>query len=84
MLLNIKVIPNASKPRICPLNNFSSPLAGEDKGEGAFKVYVKAPPVDGKANKELVEALAEHFKVKKNRVEIIRGATSRTKVVKIM
>ncbi|PJB28061.1 hypothetical protein CO111_02455, partial [Candidatus Desantisbacteria bacterium CG_4_9_14_3_um_filter_50_7] len=27
---------------------------------------------------------AEHFKVKKNRVEIIRGATSRTKVVKIM
>jgi len=82
MLLNVKVIPNASKPRICPIKT-SSPLAGEDKGEGILKVYVKSPPLDGKANKELVEALAEHFKVKKNRVEIIRGETSRTKVVRI-
>jgi uncharacterized protein len=71
MLLAVKVIPNASKPRIL-------------EEQGLLKVYVKSPPVDGKANKELVEALAKHFKIKKNRIEIVRGETSRKKSVKII
>ena len=70
MILNVKVVPNAKKSRIY-------------EEQGILKVYVNAPPVEGEANRELVEALAEHFKVKKNRVEIIRGKTSRTKVVRI-
>lgn len=70
MLFNIKVIPNASKSRVC-------------KEKDLIKVYVQSPPVDGKANKELVEVLAEHFNVKKNQIEIVRGRTSRVKVIKI-
>ena len=70
MLLNIKVIPNASKPRVC-----------EEKD--LIKVYVKSPPVDGRANKELIEVLAEHFNIKKNQIEIIRGEKSNRKIVKI-
>ena len=50
----------------------------EIKGE---KVYLTAPPVEGKANKALIEFLAEHFKIKKYQVSIVRGEKSRNKVV---
>ena len=47
-----------------------------------LKVKVKAPAVEGKANAELLRFLAEHFRVKLNTVEIVRGETSRTKIVR--
>jgi len=47
-----------------------------------LKVKVKAPAVEGKANAELLRFLAEHFRVKPNTVEIVRGETSRTKIVR--
>ena len=50
---------------------------------GKLKVYLKAPAVDGKANKALVEFLAEHFSVKKSAVEIIKGLKSQYKTINI-
>lgn len=53
--------------------------------EGAVvKVKLTFPPVDGEANKQLIEVLAKHFKVPKGRVRIIRGETSRLKLVEIV
>jgi hypothetical protein len=52
-------------------------------GEGAaaqLKIAVQAPPVDGKANSALVAFLAELFGVSKNKVEIVSGELSRSKV----
>lgn len=54
------------------------------KTEGDIvKVYTPAPAVDGKANAAVVEQLAEHFKVKKSQVVILRGLQSRQKIVQI-
>ncbi|HLT16598.1 MAG TPA: DUF167 domain-containing protein [Acidimicrobiales bacterium] len=47
----------------------------------ALRVRVASPPVDGKANAELVRFLAEHLGRPARDVEITRGQTSRTKVV---
>jgi len=71
MRLKIKVIPNAKKNQIV-----------EDKG--IFKVYVKARPVNGKANQAVVETLAGFFKVKKRNVKIISGIKSREKIIEIL
>ena len=52
-------------------------------GEGAaaqLKIAVQAPPVEGKANSALIEFLAELFGVAKNKVEIVSGELSRSKV----
>lgn len=49
----------------------------------ALRVRVASPPVDGKANAELVRFLAEHLGVAKAAVEVTRGHTSRTKVVTV-
>jgi uncharacterized protein (TIGR00251 family) len=68
--MQIKVIPKAKKEKIV-------------ETEGTLKVYLTEPAEDGKANKRLIEVLAEYFKVKKYNLEIIRGLKSRDKVIAI-
>lgn len=70
MQIQLKVIPGAKKNLVKEEN-------------GLVKVYLTAPPVDGKANKALINVLAEHFNVKKNGIEIIKGLKSRNKTVNI-
>lgn len=50
---------------------------------GILKVKLTAPPVKGAANRQLIEVLADLFGVKKSEVRIVRGASSRNKVVEI-
>lgn len=70
MVINIKTIANAKQNKV--------------KEEGQrYKVYLTAPPVEGKANKLLIEVLADYFKVKKDRVRILRGILSSNKTVEI-
>jgi hypothetical protein len=47
------------------------------------KVKLTAPPVEGAANEQLIEIIAEELRVKKSRVKIIRGQSSKIKVVEI-
>ena len=49
----------------------------------AWKLSLAAPPVDGKANEECVRYLAELAGVPRSRVRIVKGLTSRLKVVEI-
>jgi hypothetical protein len=70
MRVNILVIPNARKNEVI------------EEGDH-LKVYVTAPPIRGRANEVVIEALAEFFHVKKNKIRIIRGERSREKVVEI-
>ena len=67
----IRVIPRSSK----------SEIVGEH--DGALKVKLASPPVDGAANEELIKLLAKAFGVSKSSVEIVFGGTSKTKKVRI-
>lgn len=58
------------------------PNAGRNELKGE-KLYLNAPAVEGKANKALIEFLADHFNVKKKQVRIIKGLKSRNKVILI-
>ena len=49
----------------------------------AWKLSLAAPPVDGKANDECVRFIAELAGVPRSRVRIVKGLTSRLKVVEI-
>jgi len=49
----------------------------------ALKIRLAAPPVDGKANAELLRYLADAFAVPLRNVSLVRGQTSRQKVVRI-
>jgi hypothetical protein len=50
---------------------------------GTLHVYVNQPPLEGKANKAVVEALAEYFKTSKSKVSLLRGEKSKQKTFQI-
>ena len=67
MVLNVRAQPRSSR-------------SGIDGTVGdAVKVRIRCAPVDGKANKELVETLSDAFGVPKSRIEFKGGETSKTK-----
>ncbi len=51
--------------------------------EGQLRVRINAPPVEGRANRALLAFLAGSFKVKKAAVQILRGETSRYKLIRV-
>jgi uncharacterized protein len=54
-----------------------------EQADGVVVVCVQSPPVDGKANAELVNLLARHFGVPRSCVQIKSGASSRHKRVSL-
>ena len=51
--------------------------------EGILRLKIAAPPVDGKANKELIAFLSKRLGVSKGSITIDRGHTSKTKIISI-
>lgn len=68
--LSVKVIPNAKVEKVI-------------REQERLKVYVRAPALDGKANAAALELLAEFLNTRKSALRIIKGATSREKVVEV-
>jgi uncharacterized protein (TIGR00251 family) len=71
--LKIKVTPRSPRTAI----------TGE-MADGTLKISVAAPPDKGKANEELCAFLAKHYGVARSQVEVISGATSTRKLVRIV
>ncbi len=70
--LRITVVPRASLNEVVGIMS-----------DGALKVRLTSPPVDGKANEALCQLLAKHFGVKTYAVRVVQGHTSKRKVVEI-
>jgi uncharacterized protein (TIGR00251 family) len=68
----IKVHPRAKK----------NAIAGE--ADGALKLSLTAPPIDGKANDACIEFFAKLLKVPRSSVTIASGQTSRNKVIRVL
>lgn len=71
LLIRLHVQPGAGKTAVAGLH-----------GE-ALKIRLAAPPVDGRANEALVAFLAKRLGIAKARVELVTGAASREKRVRI-
>jgi uncharacterized protein (TIGR00251 family) len=54
-----------------------------EKDDGTWVAQIKSPPVDGKANEELIALVAKHFKCHKSDVSIKTGGSSRVKLIRI-
>ncbi|MDH3444952.1 MAG: DUF167 domain-containing protein [Deltaproteobacteria bacterium] len=67
----VTVKPNAKSPTI------------EKVSDTEYRASVNAAPEGGKANRKLIELLAGHFKVARSSIEILRGRSSRKKLIRI-
>lgn len=72
LTFKIKVEPRSSK----------SGIAG--RYGDALKVKLKSPPVEGKANKELIDVLAREWGIPKKNIKIVSGQSSKNKIVRIL
>ncbi|MEG4204177.1 DUF167 domain-containing protein [Microcoleus sp. Pol7_A1] len=70
-IFTIKVKPNSKQQSIA------------EQPDGSLTIHLKSPPVDGKANQELIMLLAKKFKVPKSAIGIKSGFFSRNKLVEI-
>jgi uncharacterized protein len=70
-LLSVRVHPSARRAKL------------EELGPREFKVHVTAPPDKGRANQEVLEALASHLGIPVSRLRLVRGAASRNKLVAV-
>lgn len=68
ILANIKIVPNSSKNDIILEDEF-------------VKVKITAQPIEGKANKALIEFLSKRFKIPKTSIEIVKGETNKEKTL---
>lgn len=70
-IYKVKVVPN------------SKHTAVEELSADELKVRITAPPVDGKANKAVIDVLCDYFNKKKSQIRILYGQTNRNKIIEI-
>lgn len=70
-VLRVKVKPNAKKQGI------------QTAEDGSLVISLKSPPIEGKANEELIRLLAKEFGVAKAKIQIKSGLSSRQKLIEI-
>lgn len=68
LIVNIKISPNSKKNEIINERDFT-------------KIKITAQPIDGKANKALIEFLSRNFKIPKTSIKILKGETSKEKTI---
>lgn len=69
--ISVKITPNSKKEGII------------DEGNNCFKVKVRAPAIERKANEAMIKLLSEHFDIPKSRIKIVRGEFAKNKIVEI-
>ena len=70
-VIKLKVKPNSKQQTI------------QKEPDGSFTVHLKSPPVDGKANEELIKLLAKKFDLPKSQITIKSGLSSRNKLIEL-
>ncbi|MEB3830166.1 DUF167 domain-containing protein [Phormidium sp. CCY1219] len=70
-LLNVKVKPNSKQQNI------------SEEPDGTLTIRLKSPPVDGKANAELIKLLSKRFNVPKSQITIKSGLSSKNKLIEL-
>lgn len=71
MDIQVTVIPRASRNEV------------KRQEDGTCRVYTTSPPVDGKANAQVIALLSKEFGVAKSLIGIVKGQNSKRKTVHI-
>lgn len=72
MIIHVKVIARASRCEVIP------------QTDDSFKVKLTRPALEGKANEQLREVLADHFQVSKTKIRILSGEHASIKRVEVL
>lgn len=71
MLIKVKVFPQAGQEQIVK------------KAEDSFEIWVKEKPIQGQANRAVISALADYFKIQRENIKLIKGFKQRNKIFEV-
>ena len=83
MKIIVKAKTGSKIEKVERLNQDSMDLPGIVRETPIYKVEVREPPVDGKANKAIVKSLAKYFNISQSRVVLAKGESSKIKVFEL-
>ena len=72
MYLKVKVHPNSKRDEVLK------------KSEDSLEIFVRAKPIDGKANDAVLELISNYLNIPRSKVRLIRGANSRNKLLETL
>ena len=72
MIIKVKVFPGSKKAHI------------EKTAEDSFVLNIRKKPIEGEANREVIDMLKEYFGVAKSQIKLIRGFKRRNKIFEII
>lgn len=75
MKINVKVKTNSSPPSGGPRVIKTGEI---------YELYLKSSPIEGRANKEIINLLADYFDVPKSLIKISKGLKSKNKIIEII
>ena len=85
MKILVKVRPSAKRELVEKVGQPTLNFSGSRKEELDFyRVWVKEPAVDGRANEAVIQAIADHLKISSSRIKIKSGRESRQKMIEVL
>jgi uncharacterized protein YggU (UPF0235/DUF167 family) len=84
MKIFIKARPNAKKEEVKRIDQAEGSFDAKDRDDRiTLIVAVREPPADGKANRAIINAVAEYLKIPRSQIHIVSGHTMRNKVLEV-
>lgn len=84
MRIIVKAKPGSKQEKIEKITQPSFNFGDKDIELDIYKVWVKEPPVQGRANVAISKLLAEYFNVSPSQVRLVSGASSKQKIFEIL
>ena len=80
MQIAVRIVPNSRKSKVVGWEPAAEDCIGFDR---MFRIKLNSPPVDGKANRELLQFLSHVWGIRKSEIRLVSGEKGRTKIVRI-
>lgn len=80
MHIAVRIVPNSRKSKVVGWEPAAEDCIGHDR---MLRIKLNSPPVDGKANRELLQFLSHVWGIRKSEIRLVSGEKGRTKIVRI-
>lgn len=84
MRIIIKAKPSSKEERVEKITQPTFDFADDKQKEIVYKIWIKEPPEDGKANEAIIRLLSKHFGINRSHIRLVLGAKGKVKVFEIM
>ncbi len=83
MRIIIKAKPSAKEERVEKITQPTFEFADDKQKEIVYKIWIREPPENGKANEAIIRLLSKHFGTNRSQVRLVLGAKGKMKVFEI-